>query len=157
VFRRLHEQDVVRPITPLEYLARHPDCYVAQPPESTWGARGYSEVWLNPENDWIYPHLDAAAERMVELAQRCTEPGPVERRALDQAARELLLAQASDWPFIMTMGTAVEYARRRVRDHLARFTWLYRGLSGEGLDEAVVRDLEARDNLFPELDYRVYR
>jgi 1,4-alpha-glucan branching enzyme len=158
VFRRLSEQDAIRAVTPLEYLERHPECEVAQPPLSSWGAKGYGEVWLNPSNDWIYPHLDVAAERMVELAARFEAPAAVEQRALNQAARELMLAQASDWPFIMTTGTAVDYAKRRVRDHIARFTYLYEGLTGGGgLDEAVIADFETRDNLFPDLDYRTYR
>ncbi|HVR72323.1 MAG TPA: 1,4-alpha-glucan branching protein domain-containing protein [Vicinamibacteria bacterium] len=157
VFRRLAAEGAVRAVTPLEYLDRHPDCEVAQPPPSTWGARGYAEVWLNPANDWIYPHLDVAGERMVELARRFTNPPVLQRRALNQAARELLLAQASDWPFIMTMGTTVEYARKRVRDHVGRFTFLYRGLAGAGVDEAALREMEERDAVFPEADFRVYR
>jgi 1,4-alpha-glucan branching enzyme len=136
----------------------YPECEVAQPPFCTWGARGYAEVWLNPGNDWIYPHLDMAAERMVTLARRFEAPSPLERRALDQAARELLLAQSSDWAFIMKTGTTVEYAKKRTRDHIARFTYLYRALMGETmLEEPIVRDFEWRDNIFPELDYRTYR
>jgi len=73
-----------------------------------------------------------AAERMVELARRFESPSPLERRALDQAARELLLAQSSDWAFIMKTGTMVEYAKKRTRDHVARFTYLYRALMGRG-------------------------
>jgi 1,4-alpha-glucan branching enzyme len=159
LFRKMHfDQDVVKPITPSEYLAAFPDLEVAQPPMSTWGAKGYAEVWLNPGNDWIYPHLDMAAERMVELARRFEHPGPLELRALNQAARELLLAQASDWAFIMKTGTTVEYAKKRTRDHVARFTYLYRALTGEVmLEEPIVADFEWRDNIFPDVDYRVYR
>jgi 1,4-alpha-glucan branching enzyme len=159
LFRKIHfDQDVVQPITPSEYLARHPECEEAQPPFCTWGARGYGEVWLNPGNDWIYPHLDMAAERMVELAGRFTAPTDLERRALDQAARELLLAQSSDWAFIMKTNTTVEYAKKRTRDHIARFTYLYRALIGElQLEEPIVREFEERDNIFQEIDYRVYR
>ena len=55
----------------------------------------------------------------------------------------------------------VEYAKKRTRDHIARFTYLYRALTGDlpegGLDEAILRDFEWRDNIFPEIDYRVYR
>ena len=158
LFRKMHfDQDVVKPITPSEYLAAHPDLEVAQPPMSTWGAKGYAEVWLNPGNDWIYPHLDMAAERMVELARRFEHPGPLERRALNQAARELLLAQSSDWAFIMKTNTTVEYAKKRTLDHIARFTYLYRALTGElVLEEPIVADFEWRDNLFPDMDYRVY-
>jgi 1,4-alpha-glucan branching enzyme len=158
LFRKLHfDQDVVKPITPLEYLERFPDCEVAEPPLSTWGARGYADVWLNPANDWIYPHLEVAAERMVELARRLPHADGLERRALNQAVRELLLAQSSDWAFIMKTGTTVEYAKKRTRDHIARFTYLYRALVGElVLEEPIVRDFEWRDNLFPDVDYRVY-
>ena len=158
LFRKLHfDQDEVRVITPSEYLALHPECEVAQPPMCTWGAKGYAEVWLNPGNDWIYRHLDVAAERMVELARRYEWPSDLERRALNQAARELLLAQSSDWAFIMKTNTMVEYANKRTRDHVARFAYLYRVLTEGGLEEPILREFEERDNLFPDLDYRVYR
>ena len=158
LFRKMHfDQDVVKPVTPPEFLARHGECEVVQPPMSTWGARGFAEVWLNPANDWIYPHLEMAAERMVELARRFEHPDDRQRRALNQAARELLLAQSSDWAFIMKTGTTVEYAKKRTRDHIARFTYLYRTLTEGGLDEAILREFEERDNIFPELDYRTYR
>lgn len=157
LFRKLHfDQDLIAPITVPEYLELFPECELAQPPMCTWGARGYAEVWLNPGNDWIYPHLEAAAERMVELAQRFERPSETEGRALNQAARELLLAQSSDWAFIMKTGTTVEYAKKRTRDHLARFTWLHRTLTEGGLDEAILREFEERDNIFPEIDYRVF-
>jgi len=156
VYRHLHRQRDIQMVTPLEYLERHPECEIAQPPLSSWGAKGYADVWLNPSNDWIYPHLDMAAERMVELAARFDAPTALEKRALAQAARELMLAQSSDWPFIMTTGTAVEYAKRRVRDHLARFTYLYDGLLARTLEDDVVAEFEVRDNLFPDVDYRVY-
>jgi 1,4-alpha-glucan branching enzyme len=124
----------------------------------TWGADGYAEVWLNASNDWIYPHLDMSAERMVELARRYEHPSEVERRALNQAARELLLAQSSDWAFIMKTNTTVEYAKKRTRDHIARFDYLYRSLTGQTpLEAAILAEFEDRDNIFPELDYRVYR
>jgi 1,4-alpha-glucan branching enzyme len=159
LFRKMHfDQDVVKPTTPSEYLARHGDLEVCQPPMCTWGAAGYAEVWLNGSNDWIYPHLDMSAERMVALARLHHEPSALERRALDQAARELLLAQSSDWAFIMKTNTTVEYAKKRTRDHVARFDYLYRALTGEvPLEEAILRAFEDRDNIFPEIDYRVYR
>ena len=37
---------------------------------SSWGDKGYHDVWLNSGNDWIYRHLITAAERMVALANR---------------------------------------------------------------------------------------
>jgi 1,4-alpha-glucan branching enzyme len=159
LFRKMHfDQDVVKPTTPSEYLDRFPELEVCQPPMCTWGAKGYAEVWLNEGNHWIYPHLDMAAERMVELARRFEYPNDRERRALNQAARELLLAQSSDWAFIMKTNTTVEYANKRTRDHIARFDYLYRMLATGGfLEEPILREFEERDNIFPAIDYRVYR
>jgi 1,4-alpha-glucan branching enzyme len=71
-------------------------------------------------------------------------------------ARELLLAQSSDWAFIMTTGTTVPYALRRTRDHINRFTGLYTMLLGDALDEGALHQIAWRDSIFPELDYRVY-
>jgi 1,4-alpha-glucan branching enzyme len=94
---------------------------------------------------------------MVELARRYSAPNDRERRALNQGARELLLAQASDWAFIMKTGTTVEYAKKKTRDHIARFDYLYRTLSGGFLEEPILREFEDRDNIFPDIDYQVYR
>jgi len=159
LFRKMHhDQDVVKPVTPSEYLSMFAELEVCQPPMCTWGAQGYAEVWLNASNDWIYPHLDMAAERMVELARRFEQPSALEWRALNQAARELLLAQSSDWAFIMKTNTTVEYAKKRTRDHIARFDYLYRSLTGGCmLEEPILKEFEERDNIFPQLDYRIYR
>ena len=79
------------------------------------------------------------------------------RRALNQAARELLLAQSSDWAFIMTMGTTVRYAVQRTKSHLARFTKLYEDITSDTTDVAWLEEIEARDTIFPRLQYEVYR
>jgi 1,4-alpha-glucan branching enzyme len=94
---------------------------------------------------------------MVELSRRFGEPkSDLERRALQQAARELMLLQSSDWPFIMSTGTTVPYATRRFNEHVIQFTQLYEDLSAGKLDAHMLQDLEARDNLFPDIDYRLY-
>ncbi|HBA60369.1 MAG TPA: DUF1957 domain-containing protein [Elusimicrobia bacterium] len=157
LFRKLQwDQDTVTPITPSEYLARHPTNQVATPCTSSWGYRGYAEVWLNGANDWVWRHLHVLGERMVELARRHPEAEGLRRRALTQAARELLLAQASDWPFIVKTGTTTAYAVRRITEHVTRFNALYDALAAGKLSEPWLKELEERDNLFPDLDYRVY-
>jgi 1,4-alpha-glucan branching enzyme len=130
----------------------------AQPSASSWGDKGYSEFWLNPGNDWIYRHLHDAAGRMHALARSHlhARPGSPEHRSLNQAARALLLAQASDWPFIMRTGTAVDYAYGRIRDHLARFHVLADGIEAGHIDERLLAALERLDALFPDIDYRMY-
>jgi 1,4-alpha-glucan branching enzyme len=94
---------------------------------------------------------------MVELADSFDTPTAVESRALAQAARELLLAQSSDWAFIMKTGTMVPYAVRRTKEHVSRFNELYDGLKSRSVDVRRLEDMEWRDNPFQSLDYRVYR
>jgi len=160
LIRLAAEQDVVKMVSPVDYLAQYPEQQLAQPPMSSWGAGGYAGVWLDQRNEYIYRHLHKAAERMIELARQFPDAEGLRRRALNQAARELLLLQASDWAFIMKTGTMVEYAQKRTREHALRFTRLYDQLKanqGAAIDEAWLSQCESRDNLFPEIDYRVYQ
>jgi 1,4-alpha-glucan branching enzyme len=158
LFRKLQwDQGTVAPITPSGYLREYPTNQVATPSLSSWGEKGYGDYWCNGSNAWVYRHLHKAAERMVELAHRFRAPAALERRALDQAARELMLAQASDWAFIMKTGTTVPYATKRTIDHVTRFTRIYERLvGGQPIDTAWLAEVEWRDNPFPEVDFRVY-
>jgi len=139
-------------VTPGEYLRRHPTNQVATPAASSWGEDGHLKVWLNEKNEWIQRHLHGAQQRMTELARRFEQPDALAQRALQQAARELLLAQASDWPFIIHTGTSPGYARQRVETHLARFNSLYGQLTRTAINEPWLREVEQRDNLFPRIN-----
>jgi 1,4-alpha-glucan branching enzyme len=77
-------------------------------------------------------------------------------RLLKQLARELLLAQSSDWAFLMKTGTAREYATKRTMDHLASFNRLYDQFVANDVDEEFLRDCEGRDNAFPNANWRYY-
>ncbi|HHP50490.1 MAG TPA: DUF1957 domain-containing protein [Moorella mulderi] len=101
------------------------------------GRGGFNRVWLNESNDWIYPWLHQAERAMINLARRDFKEGSLEHRACCQAVRELLLAQSSDWPFILTNRTVVEYAQSRIEDHLGSFFNLYRGLKKERWKRAI--------------------
>jgi len=151
-----YDQQLIRLTTPGEYLCAHPTHQVARPSASSWGEEGYLKVWLNETNEWIQPHLSVAQERMTELVQRYPKASGLTERALKQAARELLLAQSSDWPFILRTGTSPDYARRRVKDHLLRFIALHEQLTATQIDAEWLGRVEAMDNIFPEVDYRYW-
>lgn len=157
LFRKLHyDQNDLRPVTAPEYLAENPTLQVVMPTTSSWGYKGYHEQWLAGPNDWVYRHLHKAVERMVELADTFHHPSYLQRRALNQAGRELLLAQSSDWAFIMKTGTMVEYAVKRTRDHLERFNRLYWDLKNHRVEVDWLSDIEYKDNVFQDLDYKLY-
>ena len=143
-------------ITPSEYIDKYPETQVCSPC-SSWGANGYSGVWLNPTNDYVHRHLHKAADRMIDLATSYPnmEDGII-KDALNQAARELLLAQTSCWLFIITNGTMVDYAKKRIKNHIGRFTKLYYEIKANKVDEVFLNDIQTKDCIFPDIDYNIY-
>ena len=150
-----------RTITPSEYLSsrayRPANLYVCQPSMSSWGDKGYNEVWLNNSNDFVYRHLLKATEHMISLAQRFPKANGILLRALNQAARELLLSQHSDWTFIMNNSTATGYAKKRFEEHISIFNLLYQSIISENISEKWLTKIEDKDRIFQDIDYRVYR
>ncbi len=165
-----YDQQTFELTTPGRYLDAHPTQQVVAPSASSWGQNGYWEVWLHQSNSWIYPHLQTAARRMVEAA-RAEEKGEgflsrapeghkedvaLRDRLLRQMARELLLAQSSDWAFLMKTETATHYAVKRTKDHVLRFTRLYEQWRRGSVDLDFLANCEWRDNLFPDVEWRYY-
>jgi 1,4-alpha-glucan branching enzyme len=94
---------------------------------------------------------------MEELVVRYPDAIGFRREVLNQAARELLLLQSSDWPFLVTTMQAKEYAIERFQEHIDRFNQLATLASSDAYsadDEAFVASLRERDNPFPQIDYR---
>ena len=155
--RKAAHDETVQLTTPTEYLRQQPTQETIEPAASSWGENGYWSVWLEPSNAWIYPHLHRAARRMTEAARaHASAPSAIADRTLKQLARELLLAQSSDWAFLIKTGTAKHYAAKRTTDHLERFNKLADQLATDAIDEAFLADCEWRDNLFPNVEWRHY-
>ena len=170
LFRKLHfDQDSISAITPGDFLDSGIAIQIQQPSASSWGENGYYKVWLNEKNAWMYPYQHDAERKMTELADRARhlayDAGHAYVRVLDQMARELLLAESSDWAFQIYQGTTVEYSSRRFRSHIHRFHLLAKmlpdGASFEGLELSpeqleLLAEIESRDNIFAEIDFRIY-
>ncbi len=155
--RKCAEEETIELTTPGVYLARHATQEIIAPAASSWGENGYWSVWLDESNAWIYPHLHSAARRMTQIARvNGGDPSPLAERTLQQLARELLLAQSSDWAFLIKTGTAKHYAAKRATDHIARFNKLYEQLKAKAIDAEFLGDCETRDNLFPDLQWHYY-
>jgi 1,4-alpha-glucan branching enzyme len=148
-------------ITPSEYLnlrgcslAHLPAC---QPSLSSWGDKGYNEIWLNSCNDYVYRHLLKTTERMIELADTFSDAKGTLKRALNQTAREVLLSQHSDWTFIMKAGTATQFAKKSFQEHVSICNRLYQGIIDKSIPEQWLREIELKDNIFRDIDYRIFR
>ena len=203
LFKKIYyDQDKFDLITPSEYIDKYPEIQVCSPCRSSWGANGYSEVWLNETNDYAHKHLHKIGDNMTKLAYdyssfadsldaefetwkgnsnlydyihiNTTSMGKLQNtklsilskeqkekiikfRAINQCARELLLLQSSDWLFIITNGTMVDYAKKRIKDHTGRFQKLYEQITQDNIDKKFLQSLEEKDCIFPEIDFRMYR
>lgn len=145
-----HDQSTVKLITPTQYMNEYTDRqHVAQLPTSSWGRDGYGDVWLQDNNSWIYRHLHHAEKRMIEMTRKCSDGSTLQRRAIQQATRELLLAQSSDWAFIMDQQTMVDYAIKRTKLHIKRFTQLYEQVLQDQIDEEILNEWELEYPIFP--------
>lgn len=180
-------RDEISTVTPGDYLDAGTTLQTQRLSASSWGEDGYYKVWLSPQNAWLYPHQHAAEARMTALANRfaqvkatnstassanassanandanahldrATGATDLLRRALDQCARELLLAQASDWAFQIYQGTTADYAARRFRSHIARFNALADEIERGEIKVRQLEEIERRDNIFAHLDHRIFR
>jgi 1,4-alpha-glucan branching enzyme len=152
-----NDQNIFKLITPSEYLKLYPRYQVITPSLSSWGWKGYSEVWLEGSNDWIYRHLHKITEYMIELANRFPDADGNLKTALNQLARELLLAQSSDWPFMMKTNVFVQYAAARVKNHIEEFLKIRDMINSNDIDAEWLRKRYEHYNVFPDIDYRVYK
>jgi len=156
VIRELDTAPEVRTVTLGEYLARHGTAGDQRPAASSWGEAGYNATWLRPETGWACLELHQAAVELRDRVRRSQrEPAdPWSRRVLSQAARSLMLAQASDWTFHLGRGGGADYAEARLRDQFARFRFLTTAVDLGPREIPRVSALEAMDNLFACLDLR---
>lgn len=157
VLRRLAADDSVDLLSATEIVEQYEPDRVAELPESSWGAGGNHFTWMNAETEWMWPIIHDAELRMEALVKDYPDASGDRKRFLDQAARELLLLESSDWPFLVTTGQAKEYATKRFREHVERFEEM---AAAAELDEAPpealerLQVLENRDNPFDVIDYR---
>jgi 1,4-alpha-glucan branching enzyme len=157
LFRQVAESDEPRLITLVDYLRDYPENQASIPEFSSWGDGGFAEVWLDGSNDWIYRHVGKAVERMSELAERFSNESGLRERILNQAAREVLLAMCSDWALLMRAGKSSNFARRQVEEPIANFGRIYDMLCSNTVSTEWITQLEKRDNLFPSINYRMFR
>jgi 1,4-alpha-glucan branching enzyme len=131
-------------------------------PEGSWGEGGYHYIWLNQWTQWTWKHIYEDEIRMQELVREFGETDD-ERliNILKQLARELFLLQASDWQFLISTWSARDYAELRVSEHHQNFVRLAEMAEkygrGEWVDEGewtFLGDLEARDSIFKDVNYK---
>jgi 1,4-alpha-glucan branching enzyme len=154
VLRHLSQNPDVELTTASEYVREHPPETTLHLPESSWGAGGTHFTWYNGETSWMWTPIHEAEARMEKLASTFDSPTEDELITLNQAARECLLLQSSDWPFLITTGQAREYAIQRFSQHIERFNRLADSLEQGRANMTLAEELFEIDKVFPDIDYR---
>ncbi|HEY5219355.1 MAG TPA: 1,4-alpha-glucan branching protein domain-containing protein, partial [Gemmatimonadaceae bacterium] len=150
-YRALREHSSVRPATGSAHVKATGTPTALELPEGSWGKNGDFSMWLNADTAWTWTRLWDLEERFWRAAPAALAL-PAANPVLAQAARELLLAQSSDWQFIISTGEVVDYGERRFCVHADATEELVAALeSGHDLAGAAVRaeELRTRDGLFP--------
>ncbi len=145
LFKEINKHKQFKSILPSEYLRLYPENQVVRPSPSSWGDKGYYEVWLNYENDWIYRYLHQMERDLKSLKEKYKNI-----RVLKQMERELLLAQSSDWPFLITTQTAKNYAQKRLKEHISNFYTLKYMLEEDKINYEFLHWLEYKNSIFKE-------
>ena len=143
----------VRPVTARQHIGNGSKASpTIQLTEGSWGKNGDFSMWMNEQTAWTWKRLWALEDAYWSVAPKALKGGPKARAVLAQATRSMLLAQASDWQFIISTAEAADYATQRFDEHCAQAEDLVRALAGGKIDDATMQRVEAlgaQDSLFP--------
>jgi 1,4-alpha-glucan branching enzyme len=160
VIRWMHHDPDLKVMTGSNYVREeHPNAAVTLP-EGSWGAFGGHDVWLNKGTHWVWRRIyDSEADFQALLRDHGPGHDDTMRALVAQAARELLLLQASDWPFLINNGTAVDYASLRIGAHHSDYKRVADLARRYGRGEQIAADewdwfgdVRGRDQAFPEVN-----
>ncbi|MBU4385909.1 MAG: DUF1957 domain-containing protein [Actinobacteria bacterium] len=157
--RSLAASKNIKATVPSRYLDGNQPAGSVSVAETTWAAQRDDSTWVNPETQWMWDELGKAQEKFFELAPRFRDDvSPETSRALTQAAREILILEASDWPFMVARDRAKEYATQRFKSHLERFWSVSTVLESGEADKivALLQEIEEVDKIFTGFDLDCY-
>lgn len=160
--KAFHRDGDIEMVSGGDVLDTDPAKHLITLPEGSWGEGGYHYIWLNADNSWTWEKLYPIQRKMREMAQ-AYDGGPAHEIVI-QAARELLLAEASDWQFLISTFSARDYAEIRFQDHVDRFHRLagiadrvHAGTPMTPEEEEFLRDCQQKDAAFQKLDLSLWR
>lgn len=157
VLRGIHGSQLLAATTTSERADQLPTSLVVALPESSWGKNGNHDVWMNPDVQWTWEREYLLERRFRMLMEKHSADSwdTLMSRLILNGFRQLLLAQASDWQFLITTFSSREYAEMRFHNHatdameLADAAERY-AVSGElsKMHREILEWCERRDNIF---------
>ncbi|OHB74584.1 MAG: hypothetical protein A2Z25_16380 [Planctomycetes bacterium RBG_16_55_9] len=133
-------------------------------PAGSWGEGGDHRVWACEQVKWLW-EIEYRCETLFgKLTYHLPwRQNPELRTILQKAGRELLLLQASDWPFVITRKQAPDYGIKRFIQHVDRFDTFTdmaerlaedpRYLSGlDKVQKLQIKEADMRDVIFQDIN-----
>jgi len=150
----------VKLMTAEEALYHHVPDKAMRLPESSWGKKGDHSVWINDHTRWMWEIEYRAECRMLKLLHQLPwRTNDTVKKLMERAGRQLLLLQASDWPFVVDSQGAVDYGIQRFSGHATHFdraTLMAEEVTaGQPLDalrQIELTEMDTHDSIFPEID-----
>ncbi len=162
VFELIYNSDNLEMITISDYVSKYNDIFsIIRMDESSWGQGGHFEVWKNKEHGWIWPYINASIKDFENVLENNHNPNNLEKRILKQMARELLLMEGSDWPFLLYTKQAKEYANQRFHNHHQGFNkllWAAKDFNDRNrLSLKDLEEMETIDTCFPDINIDYFK
>ncbi|UCC18549.1 MAG: glycoside hydrolase family 57 protein [Promethearchaeota archaeon] len=162
IFNFIHNHEDIDMITISDYISKFKNKFsVIRMQESSWGEGGHFQVWKNPDHGWIWPYINGSIKEYEKLLETNPNPNEWKKRILKQIARELLLMEGSDWPFLLYTKQAKEYANKRFHHHHQRFNKLIWAAKDFGEKNRIsinqLKEIESIDSCFQDINIDYFR
>jgi 1,4-alpha-glucan branching enzyme len=149
-------------ITISEYNTLYKDNFsIIKMKENSWGEGGDFRVWKNQEHGYIHTYINNSTREFEEVLDQNPTPDDWQLRILKQAARELLLMEGSDWPFLLYTEQAKEYANQRFHHHHQRFLkllWAAKNFNEKNrINLYELEEIEAIDSCFRDINVDYFK
>ncbi|KKL27507.1 hypothetical protein LCGC14_2384450, partial [marine sediment metagenome] len=162
VIELINQQETIEMITISDYVSKYKSQFsIIRMGESSWGEGGDFRVWKNPAHGWIWPYINASIIEFENILKTNPNPNEWEKRILKQTARELILMEGSDWPFLLYTKQAKEYANQRFHHHHQRFLkliWAAKDFNDEArISIRELNEIETIDSCFQDINIDYFR
>ncbi|MGI5174623.1 DUF1957 domain-containing protein [Treponema sp. OMZ 840] len=156
VFRQAAQSGGITCTSYSDVLRKQPDLQEISPFMSANEGSGYAENLLDKSNSWMLRYALKAAERMVDLADRFSGDSGLKERCLNLAAKQVLIAQSSDWPRMLHAGIKSDYACDIFKYSVQGFSTIYDSLGANSVSTEWLTRTEKDFPLFPWINYRIF-
>jgi 1,4-alpha-glucan branching enzyme len=162
IFELIFYNPQIEMITISDYISKYKESFsLIRMGESSWGEGGHFQVWKNPEHGWIWPYINGSIKEFENVLKTTPNPDVWQTRILKQTARELILMEGSDWPFLLYTRQARDYANQRFHHHHQRFNkliWAAKDFNDKNrLTSETLEEIETIDSCFQNIEINYFK